>query len=251
MRKWLGARQIKNLGVGGYRLENDDTELTISVPRNAVDDNQLGTYGPLFQEMGRMAKVFPDIVLASVMANGWDNAAAVMNDGSYFFATDHPYTTTAGAAATQANTDAGSGTPWFLMDLSRALKPFIYQVRKEPEFVKLDRAEDKNVFFDKEFIYGVDGRMACGYGMYQFVWGSKQTLNASNYATAYAALENMKNDMGVPLGITPTHLVIPPSLRANAAAIVNMDRDDAGAANIWYKTSEMLVWHYLGLTPSE
>jgi phage major head subunit gpT-like protein len=36
--------------------------------------------------------------------------------------------------------------------------PLILQVRKEAQFVTKDRPEDDNVFMNKQFLYGADGR---------------------------------------------------------------------------------------------
>jgi phage major head subunit gpT-like protein len=58
----------------------------------------------------------------------------------------------------------GADSKYYVMDLSRGTKPFIYQTRKEAEFVALDNATDQNNFMRKEIFYGVDARFAFGYG---------------------------------------------------------------------------------------
>lgn len=67
---------------------------------------------------------------------------------------------------------AGHPTKWFLLDLSRPVKPFILQVVKEPEFVALDSPDDDNVFKRREFLYGVDAIDNAGYGLWQLAYGS-------------------------------------------------------------------------------
>lgn len=67
---------------------------------------------------------------------------------------------------------AAHPTKWFLLDLSRPLKPFILQVVKEAEFVALDSPDDDNVFKRREFLYGVDCIDNAGYGLWQLAWGS-------------------------------------------------------------------------------
>jgi phage major head subunit gpT-like protein len=59
---------------------------------------------------------------------------------------------------------AGEATTWYLMDHSRALKPFIFQNRKAPEFNYLTDPNAENVFMKKKFVYGVDARGNAGYG---------------------------------------------------------------------------------------
>lgn len=61
---------------------------------------------------------------------------------------------------------------WFLLDTSKPIKPLIFQERKKPEFVAKDNIKDDNVFFNKEFIYGVDSRDNAGYGLWQLAYGS-------------------------------------------------------------------------------
>lgn len=51
---------------------------------------------------------------------------------------------------------------WFLFDLSKAIKPFVYQKRREPQFVSRDRPDDPKVFDLKKFTYGVDYRAGVG-----------------------------------------------------------------------------------------
>lgn len=67
---------------------------------------------------------------------------------------------------------AGNDKAWFLLCTSRPIKPFIYQERKKPKFVSKNRAEDDNVFFDNEYLYGVDYRGNVGYAFWQMAYGS-------------------------------------------------------------------------------
>ncbi len=67
---------------------------------------------------------------------------------------------------------AATPTYWFLADLNKPVKPFILQMRKNPEFITLDNADDPNVFMRKEYLYGVDYRGAVGYGLPHLVFGS-------------------------------------------------------------------------------
>jgi phage major head subunit gpT-like protein len=51
-------------------------------------------------------------------------------------------------------------TTWYLLDNSGVIKPFLVQIRQAPQFVSLNNPTDANVFFKKEFIFGVDSRSA-------------------------------------------------------------------------------------------
>lgn len=58
---------------------------------------------------------------------------------------------------------ADEADAWYLLDTSKPVKPFLFQLRKAPSFVALTDPTSKNVFFDKEFIYGTDARGAASY----------------------------------------------------------------------------------------
>ncbi len=166
-------------------------------------------------------------------------------DGQYFFDTDHPVLDANGAVINGVNTDGGSGTPWFLLDTTGAIKPIIFQERKAAEFVAKDNPDDDRVFMNKEFLYGVDARWNVGYGFWQMAWGSKQTLDADHYATARAAISGQKGDYGRPLGLMPNLLVVPPSLETNGRKILNSEYASGGETNPWKGTAELLVAPWL------
>ena len=237
MREWLGERVIKDLSGFSYEIVNKDFESTVEVDRNDIEDDQIGVYTPMIQGLGAAAKQHRDILVFGLLKDGFSTTCY---DGQYFFDTDHPV----GGESVSNFTD-GSGDPWFLMDLSRPVKPLILQVRKEPEFVAMDRPDDENVFMRKKFRYGVDDRKNVGFGFWQLAYGSKDTLNATNYAAARAAMMSFKNDEGVPLGIVPTHLVVPPTLEEAGKRIVEVQTDANGAGNPWYGTAKLLVVPWL------
>lgn len=242
LREWLGPRAVQNLAEHDYAIKNKSWELTIGVDRDDIEDDNLGVYEPLFVEMGESVAAQPDMLVFEALKAGFSSPCY---DGQYYFDTDHPVLDEDGDVTSVANTDGGTGTPWFLIDDRRALKPIIFQERKAPQFVAKDNPRDDNVFDNKEFRYGVDCRRNVGYGFWQFCWGSKQELNKANFKKAYAALEGMKGDHGRPLGIKPRLLVVPPSLREAGLEILNADRDTAGATNVWRGTAELFVSPWL------
>jgi len=242
MREWIGDRVVQNLMQHDYAIKNKDWELTIGVDRNDIEDDQFGIYAPLFEAMGESTGSHPDEMVFPMLPAGF---GAACYDGQYFFDTDHPVLGADGQMTSVANTDGGAGTPWYLMDLSRTLKPIIFQERKKPQFVAKDKTTDDNVFDRKQFVYGVDSRDNVGYGLWQLAWGSKQTLDSAHYAAARAALQGMKGDHGRPLGIRPTHLVVPPTLEGKALEIVNADRAAAGATNVYKGTAQVVVVPWL------
>jgi len=86
-RKWVGERVFHSLVSKGTVLVNDDYENSISVPRNAVEDEQIGIFGASFEMMGMQAAKLPDKVLAKVLKEG---NTTVHYDGQPFFHNSHP-----------------------------------------------------------------------------------------------------------------------------------------------------------------
>lgn len=237
LREWIGDRHVKNLQAHGYSIKNKDWEASVAVNRNSIEDDTYGVYRPFIAEMGRSSAAHYDELSFAMLPLG---LTALCYDGQYFFDTDHPV-----GAGVVSNYGGGAGAAWYLLDTTRAIKPIILQKRKPAEFVSLDRATDENVFMRKEFIYGVDCRDNAGFGLWQLAYASKQTLDATNYAAARAAMMSFKDDEGKPLGIKPNLLVVPPTLEGNGRAILLNERDDAGATNSWRATAELLVTPWL------
>lgn len=237
LREWLGDRHVKGLAAFDYTIRNKDYEATIAVKRPQIEDDTYGIFRPLFEEMGFAAAQHPDELVWALVAAGF---ATLGYDGQNFFDTDHPV-----KDGVASNTGGGAGTPWFLFDTRRPLKPLIFQKRKEYEFVSLNRPADENVFMRNEFVYGVDARCNVGYGFWQQAYGSKQTLDKDAYAAARTGMMSLKSDEGRPLGIVPNLLIVPPSLEKNGLEILNAERDAAGATNVWRNTAELLVVPHL------
>ncbi|WP_425072582.1 Mu-like prophage major head subunit gpT family protein [Sagittula sp. S175] len=242
VREWIGPRSVQNLEQHDYAIREKKLELTIAVDKDDVETDNLGIYGPMFTEMGRSSGSYPDTLIFSLLKAGWTTECY---DGQNFFDTDHPVLDAEGNETTVANTDGGSGAPWFLMDTSRALKPLILQKRKDFQFVAKDKLTDDNVFDNDEFVYGTDARMNAGFGFWQQCWGSKQDLTAANYGIGRAAISGMLGDYARPLGQMPNLLVVGPSLESAGRKILNSEFGAGGESNEWKGTAELLVVPWL------
>lgn len=229
MREWIGERQIKNLAQHGYTIKNRKFEMTVSVPRTSIEDDQFGIYAPMMQEMGRAASEHPDTLVYGILKNGF---ATDCYDGQFFFDTDHPVIGANGTEASVSNMQAGSSAPWFLLDTRRALKPLIYQERKKAQFVAKDDPSDDRVFMKDEFVYGADSRGNVGFGFWQMAFGSKADLTEANLQLAYTAMTSLKGDEDRPLGILPNLLVVHPSLKFKADELLKAQLKNGGASNI-------------------
>lgn len=242
VREWIGDRVVQNFGESDYTIKNKDWELTIGVSRNDIDDDTLGLYKPMFEEMGQSTIGHKELLIFNLLKAGFSTNCW---DGQFFFDTDHPVLDANGVLTTYANTDGGAGTPWFLVSSNRAVKPIVWTNRKPWQFVARDRVDDSNVFRLKEFQYGVDARYNVGYGFPQMSWGSKQTLDGTSYGTARAAIQNMKGDYGRPLGLVPDLLVVPPALESAGLKLLNSEYGAGGVTNEWKGTAKLLVVPWL------
>ncbi|BAF88147.1 Mu-like prophage major head subunit gpT [Azorhizobium caulinodans ORS 571] len=206
MREWIGDRHVHGLRAHGYAIRNRKFELTVSVQRDDIEDDRLGIYAPRFELLGQAAAEHPDdLVFGELIPQAWTRACY---DGQPFFDTDHPVGLP-GAQATVSNMQAGTGEPWMLLDLSRPLKPFIFQKRRDYNFVAKEDAKTSDRVFERdEYVYGSDARVGAGYGFWQMAFGSRAELTAANLRAAWNAITAFRSDNGTPLGVTPTHLVV-------------------------------------------
>ena len=236
-REWIGDRVLNSIKEHAYTITNKDFESTVAVDRNDIEDDNLGVYGPMMNEMGYAASVFPDELVFPMLGAGF---TSVCYDGQYFFDTDHPVNAEvdgSGADTSYANAiiDGGyTGDTWYLLDTSRSLKPLIYQERKGMQFVAMDSPTDEQVFTNKTFRYGVDGRSNAGYGFWQMAVGVKKELS---YATVWEAMNLMRSfkaDGGRPLGLGKRGLtlVVPASLQQKAEQINSRELIDDGGTTV-------------------
>lgn len=237
LREWVGDRQVKSIAASGYAITNKKFESTIGVPREDVEDDSFGVFASLFSEMGYAAATHPDELVFALLAAGFTTNCY---DGQYFFDTDHPV-----GDGVVSNHGGGAGTPWFLLDTSRPLKPLIFQKRREYALNALTDPKDEGVFMRDEYRYGVDARCNVGFGFWQMAYGSKVTLDATGYGAARTAMQSVKSDEGRPLGIKPNLLVVPPSLEAQAFAVVGAEKLANGQDNPYYNTAQVLVCPWL------
>lgn len=236
LREWVDERHIQNLRAHRWEIENRTFEGTIAIDRDDVEDDNVGVYAPMIQDLAMAAVKHPDLLVAELLLNGHTNE---IWDGKNFFDTGHPVgdfaydnkfnlelspnnyaavrammaqiTDAAGkplgvlpnllvvppqleeTARQILNTETISGTTniwrnsadllvipelasapqrWFLLDVSRSIRPFIVQIRRKPQMVSKNKITDENVFWHKQFIYGVDYRGNAGYGLWQLAAAS-------------------------------------------------------------------------------
>jgi phage major head subunit gpT-like protein len=77
-----------------------------------------------------------------------------------------------GTAKLLVNPALTSDTAWFLHVTSKAVKPFIVQMRKRPVFVSQTSEENDDVFMKAEYKFGAEARATGLYGFWQLSVGS-------------------------------------------------------------------------------
>lgn len=238
MREWLGARVVNTPDRDAYVISNRLFEGTAAVARSAFDDDAISTYRNTFAMLGMSAAAWNDDLVWPLLAGGFTTDCY---DGKKFFAADHPVKDAAGTDQSVSNMQTGTETPWYLFDTSKPVKALIFQDRNPPELTARERADDPNVFDKDQFLYGVRARGNAGYGLWQMAFASKAALSKANLNKAIAAMQALKLDHGRLANITPTLLVVPPSLRATALELIKAERFDGGASNTNYNVVDVHV----------
>lgn len=236
MRQWIGDRVIKQMKAHKYEIVNKPFELTVGVEREAVEDDTFNTYTPMFEEMGVSTAEWPNDVIFGMLKDG---ETALAYDEVPFFSANHPHK----IEGTVSNLGAGASAPWYVLDVSRALKPLIWQLRKPPKLVKRDQETDENVFNAKTFIYGMDSRGNAGFGFWQMAYKSKAALDETNLKAALQVIREHTNDEGSSLGLGTGQLllVVPPELEFAAKQLVNATLTTNGGSNVLAGVADVYV----------
>lgn len=245
LRKWIGDRQVKNLALSKYSVENELFELTVGVPRTSIEDDKYGIYSPIMQQMGQSAGEHPDELIYSLLGSGF---TANGYDGVPFFSAAHKINAGTDGETTVSNLIDGEGDAWFLLDTSKAIRPLLFQERIPYKFTPMTSDNDPNVFWKDQYVYGVRARANAGFGLWQLAAASKATLDFTAYTNMREAMSKLKGDEGRPLGIVPNVLVVPPSLEMMARKLLFADivgMDGVAVSNPWKGTASLIVSPWL------
>ncbi|EBE4966642.1 head protein, partial [Salmonella enterica] len=224
LREWVGKRVIKQMQAHGYVINNKTYEGTVGIPRDDFEDDNLGVYGPIFAEMGRAAGVQPDELIFSLLKEGFSQPCY---DGQNFFDAEHPVYPEVDGTGDAVNVsnifkqaEDWKGTPWYLLDCSRAVKPLIFQDRRKAELVTKTKIDDDHVFMENEVLFGASARRAVGFAFWQMAVAMQADLNLDNLWTGWQMMRGFNADGGKKLGLKPTHLVVPTQLEKAATQLL-------------------------------
>src|SRR5258708_3914754 len=205
--EWLGDRVVQALETHAYTIVNKNFEDTVAIDRNDIEDDTYGAYEPVIEQLGWDTKVHPDMLLFAMIKDAIANPNNVVGfDGVPFFSATHPVGLMGQAGTSAANLNAtGSGPYWYLLDASRVIRPFIFQLRREYAVTRMNTVTDEAVFNRREFRYGVDGRANTGVGLWQLCYASNIDLsNPANYGAARAAMRTIQTDGANPFRARPS-----------------------------------------------
>lgn len=116
---------------------------------------------------GRPLNINPSVLLVGPALE--DTARALLTNDKLEDDKPNPYK---GTAELVVDSRITSDTAWFLLDVSKPVKPFIYQERKKATFVQQTAPDTDNVFLRKKYRYGAESRANGGYGFWQTAYGS-------------------------------------------------------------------------------
>ncbi|KEQ19173.1 Mu-like prophage major head subunit gpT family protein [Endozoicomonas numazuensis] len=242
LREWIGDRQVNQMRIYDYSIKNKKFEATEGILAEYIEDDTYGVLMPKFADMGYAAATHPDELIFALLAAGFTTACY---DGQNFFDTDHPVGEV-GSEVSVSNMQAGTGSPWFLLDTTRPLKPLILQRRRDYRLqAKTDAGTSDHVFIKDEYLYGVDARVNAGFAFWQQAFASKAALDDTNFDAGIESMMKLKTDKGRKLGIMPNLLVVGPSNRAAAKKVVEAENKAQGESNTNYKAVEVAVVPWL------
>ena len=239
LREWVGDRVIDEIAGHSYTLVNKKWEKTLAIPADDIKDDQYGNYAFVAEDIGKDAVASKGRLVWKALQDG-ELATSLGYDGVPFFSANHPV-----GDGVQSNIMPGAGPAWYVMDLSKTLKPLIFQLREDVTVTALINPTDANVFFSDKYIWGANARFNAGYGMWQTAVKSKDVLTDETLGEARARMRSFTDDAGVPLAVVPTTLVVGASNEMAALKLVNAMNLATGETNINKGLYKLIVSPYL------
>lgn len=102
---FTGQRKYTGLRTDGFYVVNEKFDGGFEVPEEDIERDNLGHYTSAMQEMVEAAKVYPQALMAAILANGTSTTVAKCWDGAALFSASHGKDD----GASQSNIVSGSG----------------------------------------------------------------------------------------------------------------------------------------------
>ncbi|SNT07623.1 Mu-like prophage major head subunit gpT family protein [Pseudomonas segetis] len=235
LREWIGDRVVHSLESGDFSIKNRKFELTEGVSRDAIEDDTYGLYAPVYQEFGRSSREHPNELMVETLTSN-----PKCYDGRALFG-NHTVFNDKGKEIQVSNDMGGTGAAWYLMDLTRVIKPVVFQKRRDYAFKALTDLNSERVYMTDQFLFGVDARANAGPGLWQLAVRCNEPFNAETYEAARARLQELKGDHGRPLALRHSHTMVPNGMEGAALRVLNNSQTSNGATNEWAGTSKLIL----------
>lgn len=151
----VANRSYKKLEISTFALAQASYGAARTAMRKFKDDE------------GRPLGIKPNVLLVPPALE--DTANTLMTVDRLEDGKPNPYK---GTATVIVSDHITNDVQWFLLDTTKAVKPFIYQERKAPKFVSQTDMNADDVFSRKKYKFGVEARAAGGYGFWQLAYAN-------------------------------------------------------------------------------
>ena len=153
-----GKETISNKGAAALSYESFNTAYDTMRTYKGHGGKPLGVKPNLLLHGPSLRTVVADVIKAPFRAVKVDDAAVTMPNPN-------------ANLVTPIEVDGITNSDWFLLDARKPFKPIIMFMRKRPNrLIRLDREEDENVFMNRQFIYGTDGRAEVAFAMPHLIY---------------------------------------------------------------------------------
>ena len=153
-----GKETISNKGTAALSYESFNTAYDAMRTYKGHGGKPLGVKPNLLLHGPSLRTVVADVIKAPFRAVKVDDAAVTMPNPN-------------ANLVTPIEVDGITNSDWFLLDARKPFKPIIMFMRKRPSrLIRLDREEDENVFMNRQFIYGTDGRAEVAFAMPHLIY---------------------------------------------------------------------------------
>lgn len=140
------GNQSNNFTSSALSATNFDTVWAAMAAYTGEDGEPLGVMPNLLVVPPQLAKEAKEIVAAERLASGATNVLNGIVD------------------VLVVPELANEATTWYLMDTTKGIKPFIWQLRETPTLTQLTKDDDANVFMLDQYVWGIKARGVGGYG---------------------------------------------------------------------------------------
>lgn len=134
MSEWLDERKLRGLADFDYEIPNRDYESTLKVPRNALEDDQLGAINLRIRDLVARGMTHPRKLFFDLLING---EADLGYDGVPFFSASH---VESGSAQSNLQSATLAGAQWTVQEM----KDEFCKARATMRAYKDDQGEPRN-----------------------------------------------------------------------------------------------------------